>query len=284
MRISRLFLSIFLSFCAASAAWWILSVYDPEIPVQNQPDVSLRFSGRSSMQQLHMLTHQYQNRVVGSAQGFAAADYVAGQFRSFGLEVETRDYREVGLRPDNTGWGWYKGRNVIGILSGQEAGAIIITAHRDCVPEAPEGAYDNGSGTAAMLELARVMSETGPHRYTYAFVALDGEEYGLTGSRVLMNNRPAKLKDMRLMINLDMVGLKGIQGLRITHTQYLSPETRALAAGDFDIPYYDLIQFPAGRGTDALLYAWRGLPTLDFYDVAAPGTRGRYHSAEDTYD
>ncbi len=284
MQIRRLFLSVFLTLCAASLAWWILSVYDPEVPVQNLPDVSMRFSGKQAMQQLHVLTHQFKNRVVGSPQGFAAADYVADQFRLFGLEVETQDYHEVGLRADNTGWGWYKGQNVIGILLGQEAGTVVLTAHRDCVPEAPEGAYDNGSGTAAVLELARVMAESGPHRYTYVFAALDGEEYGLTGSRVLMNNRPAELKDVRLMINLDMVGLKGIQAIGITHTQYLSPETRALVASDFDIPYYDLFQFPAGRGTDALLYAWRGLPTLDFYDMTAPGIRGKYHSTEDTYD
>lgn len=284
MHIGRLFLSVFLTACATAFAWWVLSFYTPIIPVQNPPSVATHFSGKQAMRYLYQLTHQFKDRVVGSAQGFAAADYVAEQFSAFGLELETQDFYEVGLRADNTGWGRYKGQNVIGTLPGQEAGTVVLTAHRDCVPEAPEGAYDNGSGTSVVLELARVMTEGGPHRYTYIFVALDGEEYGLTGSRALMNNRSVKLRDIRLMINLDMVGFKEIQGLKITHTQYLPPETRALVSSYFDIPNYELLQPPTGRGTDAILYAWRGLPTLDIYDDTPPGTKLRYHSPEDTYD
>ena len=127
---------------------------------------------------------------------------------------------------DLSTFGWFRGRNVIGISPGTEKGTILFTGHRDAVPKAPEGAYDDGSGTAAVMELARVLSP-GLHRYTYVFAALDGEEVGLAGARVLMNRRIPELKDIRLSINLDPSG-------RRSHSMYLpcsSPGARAGAGG-----------------------------------------------------
>jgi len=284
MHILRLLSSVLIALCLAALAWWILSVYTPVASI-DIPDVTTRFSGENAMQYLHVLTHQYRGRIVGSEQGFASAEYVAGIFRSFGLQIETQDFREAGTSsPDGSVRGWYEGRNVLGILPGQGTGIVVLTAHRDCVPEAPEGAYDNGSGTAVVMELARVMSGGGPHRYTHVFAALDGEEAGLAGARALMYDRPDMLSDIRLMINLDMVGLNGTQGLGVTHTQYLPPKTRSLVASHFGNPYYRLFQAPAGRGSDAQLFVWRGLPTLDFFDQLQSGTRYGHHSAEDTYE
>ena len=284
MHIRRTILPASLTFCATFLTGWLLSVYVPFPPVKNLPTVNAQFDGERAMQYLDSLTHQFKGRIAGSAQDFAAADYVAGKFRSYGLRVETQDFREAGVMGGFTKWGWYKGQNVIGVLPGQERGTVVLTAHRDCVPEAPEGAYDNGSGTAAMMELARVLAAGGPYRYTYVFVALDGEEIGLAGSRVLMNNRPAVLEDIRLMVNLDMVGFKEKHQLGVTHTQYLSPEARALVASRFSLPEYMLLQLPMGRGTDALLYVWRGLPTLDIREIMPKSTKSANHTAGDTFD
>jgi hypothetical protein len=283
MRIRRLFLPVGLTIGAAVLALRVLSVYVPVSPMANVPGVAARFNGEQAMHYLDSLTHQFKGRVVGSAQGFAAADYVAAQFRSYGLKVEVQNFREAGAAGAFES-GWYVGRNIIGVLPGWGKGSVALTAHRDCVSKAPEGAYDNGSGTAAVLELARVLAAGGPHRYTYVFGSLDGEEIGFAGARVLMNHCQEALKDIRLMINLDMVGLRDADQWRLTHTQYLSAEARALAASHFKLRPYDLFQIPMGRGTDAQLYVWRGMPAIDVSDsTSVPGKSGQNHNASDTY-
>ncbi len=284
MRIRRLLLEVFLTLFLVAVACWLLNGYQPLPPVRNVPSVTTHFDGAQAMQFLDALTHRFKGRVTGSAQGFAAAKYVEAQFRSFGLQVEMQNFREAGMAGSASKAGWVNGQNVIGILPGRERVAIVFTAHRDCVPQAPEGAYDNGSGTAAVLELARVLAATGPHRYTYVFVPVDGEEIGFGGARVLMNHRPAAMKDIRLMVNLDMVGYKTNPPLYVTHTQYLSPDARALVATHFILPRYSPFRLPTGRGTDALLFVWRGLPAVDFGEMVAPGTRPTNHHAGDTYD
>jgi hypothetical protein len=284
MPTRRLLLAAFLTVCLSVLACWILSVREPVAPARNVPRVPALFDGSQAMHQLDLLTHRFKGRVAGSAQGFAAANYIAGQFRAYGLKVEVQDFREVGYMFDRAQWGWYPGQNVIGILQGQAKGAVVLTAHRDCVAKAPEGAYDNGSGTAVLLELARVLAAGEPHRYTYVFIATDGEELGMSGSRALMNKRPSALQDIRLMINMDMLGIKGNPQLGVSHTQFLPPETRALVATSLHIPKYNLLQFPMGRGTDAQIYVLRGLPTLDIREFLQAFTKAETHNARDTYD
>jgi hypothetical protein len=282
MRIRRLLIAVCLTACSVVLARWFLSVYLPVSPIRNAPGIAARFDGEQAMRRLDSLTHKFKGRIIGSVQGFASADYVAEQFRLYGLKVEIQDFREAGGFSRNES-GWYSGRNVIGILPGWGKGIVILTAHRDCAPQALEGAYDNGSGTAVILELARVLSVGGPHRYTYAFAALDGEEIGLAGARFLMNHRPKALKDIRLMINLDMVGIREADLRAVFYSQYLSAEVRALAETHFSVPQYGLFQIPMSRGSDALLYAWRGLSVIDIYENSSKKS-GQSHNAADTYD
>lgn len=106
-------------------------------------------------------------------------------------------------------------RNIIGYIQGTsaEAGIIVVGAHydsrtndlRDGSSFAP-GADDNGSGVAAVLEIARVLS-TSPMRATIVFVLFSAEEVGRQGSKafvrdyVLVHNLP-----IIGMINLDTIG------------------------------------------------------------------------------
>lgn len=109
--------------------------------------------------------------------------------------------------------------NVIAILPGSDpqlAGeVIVVTAHLDhigiCRPlaEAGEdricnGAVDNASGTAIMLETARAMSQGPAPRRTVAFVALTAEEKGLLGAEHLAANPTPALEGMVANVNLDM--------------------------------------------------------------------------------
>lgn len=106
-------------------------------------------------------------------------------------------------------------KNIIGVLHGTESGAgtIIIGAHydsrtydlTDAIGPAP-GANDNGSGVAAVLELARILSKY-PQRATIMFVLFAAEEVGRQGSTAFARDYiAARNIDVIAMLNVDTIG------------------------------------------------------------------------------
>ncbi|HZT60834.1 MAG TPA: M20/M25/M40 family metallo-hydrolase [Pyrinomonadaceae bacterium] len=113
--------------------------------------------------------------------------------------------------------------NVVGVLEGSDPKlkdeVIVIGAHYDHLGRGGEGslapregeihhgADDNASGTAGLLELARLFSqERGRVRRTIVFVAFGGEEEGLIGSSYYVEHPARPLDATVAMINMDMVG------------------------------------------------------------------------------
>jgi hypothetical protein len=110
-------------------------------------------------------------------------------------------------------------KNVVGCLPGKgpRAGEFIgIGAHYDHLGrgergsisrdnEIHNGADDNGSGTVALMELARKLAKM-PRERSIVFIAFTGEERGLLGSAYFVKNPPVKLDQIAAMVNLDMVG------------------------------------------------------------------------------
>lgn len=113
--------------------------------------------------------------------------------------------------------------NVIGILEGSDPNlkheAIVIGAHYDHLGrggagslaqregEVHHGADDNASGTAGMIELARIFSNQRPKpRRTIVFAAFSGEEEGLLGSNYYVNHPSVPVANTVAMINMDMIG------------------------------------------------------------------------------
>jgi Zn-dependent M28 family amino/carboxypeptidase len=113
--------------------------------------------------------------------------------------------------------------NVIGILEGSDAKlkheVIVIGAHYDHLGrggagslaaregQVHHGADDNASGTAGLLELARIFSTGRPKpRRTLLFIAFGGEEEGLLGSSFYVNHPVIPLAQTVAMINMDMIG------------------------------------------------------------------------------
>ncbi len=91
---------------------------------------------------------------------------------------------------------------------------VLVTAHLDSVnlaggPSAPApGADDNGSGSAGLLELARVLAGT-PWRHDLRLILFGGEEQGLHGSRQYVAGLPdPERRRIRAVLNLDMVGTR----------------------------------------------------------------------------
>jgi Zn-dependent M28 family amino/carboxypeptidase len=115
----------------------------------------------------------------------------------------TRDFRET--------------ENVIGLLPGSDPllrdEYIIITAHYDhlgirtATGEIFNGADDNASGTAGILELARIFSDQRSDiRRSLLFIAFTAEEKGLLGSRYYTDNPVVPLEQTIVNLNLDMIG------------------------------------------------------------------------------
>ena len=112
------------------------------------------------------------------------------------------------------------GNNVIGYLDNGAPSTIVIGAHYDHLGYGEDGnsmdrtgqkaihngADDNASGTAAMIELARLLKQSKNKKSNYLFIAFSAEELGLNGSKYFVENAPIDLKTVNYMINLDMVG------------------------------------------------------------------------------
>ena len=112
------------------------------------------------------------------------------------------------------------GHNVIGYIDNKAATTVILGAHYDHLGYGEDGnsmirtgeksihngADDNASGTAALIELARKLKTSKATNNNYLFIAFSGEELGLFGSKYFTENPTLDLKSVNYMINMDMVG------------------------------------------------------------------------------
>ncbi len=111
------------------------------------------------------------------------------------------------------------GHNVIGYLDNGAANTIIIGAHYDHLGYGEDsnslwsgttaihnGADDNASGTAAVIELAKMLKKKNLKNNNYLFICFSGEELGLFGSKYFTENPTIAINKINYMINLDMIG------------------------------------------------------------------------------
>jgi acetylornithine deacetylase/succinyl-diaminopimelate desuccinylase-like protein len=193
----------------------------------------------------------------------AALNWTEGQFKSFGLET---------VRPCDT----FTGKRIptptrvcdmVAIHRGTERpnDVVIIQGHIDSrvtdvmnfTSDAP-GANDDGSGTSAVIEAARVLSK---HKFpgTIVFAALSGEEQGLYGGKVLADYAKAQGWNVVTVLNNDIIGNScGSDGVcDDTHVRVLSEGPRSqgqdeLAAathslgGENDAPSRNISRFLDG--------------------------------------
>lgn len=115
------------------------------------------------------------------------------------------------------------GRNIVAYKNGTNSNtqAYILCAHYDCVGNATmrfQGADDNASGVAALLEAARVLQSIN-FPYTIILAFWDEEENGLLGSKAFAPDGPLGFWDVKAAINLDMIGYDGNHdSLAMIHT------------------------------------------------------------------
>jgi hypothetical protein len=138
----------------------------------------------------------FQGRLTGTDSNYAAAMWIAGKFTEFGYDsVVVDSFMGSNLECQNIMA--YK------IGSRLPEHDIIIGAHYDA-PEGSPGADDNGSGTAAVLEMARVLCDI-VNDVSLIFILFDGEEQGLYGSVHYSGEAYDRGDSIIYMMNLDMI-------------------------------------------------------------------------------
>jgi Zn-dependent M28 family amino/carboxypeptidase len=182
-------------------------------------------------------------------------------------------------------------KNVVAVLEGEGPladEAIVIGAHYDHLGTRPDqhgkrsvfnGANDNASGVATMLEVARLLAtrqDKLPRRVV--LVAFSGEERGMLGSFYYVNHPPVPLNKTIAMINLDMVGrLKG--NLLITAGTGTCPPLAQMLGEISKRHELILLEIP-GRltGSDHLAFYSRRIPAVH---CMTTGGRSDFHQPSD---
>lgn len=158
------------------------------------------------------------------------------------------------------------------VAGGAALPTIVLGAHLDSVPIGP-GANDNASGTALLLELARVLASQPPDA-NLIFIAFGAEELGLLGSAHYVATLPAPARArLRAMLNFDMVGVG--DELRVGGDDALMRLAEEVAGGRG----LHLGRLPGDvtRSSDQASFIAAGIPSLFFHVLDDP----HYHTARD---
>ena len=133
-------------------------------------------------------------RYTGTDACYQAEEWIFEQFESMDLNVSYLEWETGGFRD----------RDVVATLPGDDDHVIIVGAHADTVETSP-GADDNGSGVAAVLAVAEVLSRY-EFMHTIQFIVYTGEEVGTYGSYNHAREAYANGEKIMAVFNLDMVG------------------------------------------------------------------------------
>ena len=142
-------------------------------------------------------------RYTGTDNCKKAADYIFNEFNKIGLDVKIEPWRYVR----------YKCQNVVATLNGSDVDSdavIVLCAHYDTITyrkysDYSVGANDDGSGIAAMLSIAKILSQYSL-KHTIRFVADSGEEVGTYGTYDYVKNAYKNNENIITSIIIDTIG------------------------------------------------------------------------------
>jgi len=289
----------------------------PQVAPRVAPDaVLVNLLNRVASDRLFMHVDALQNfrtRHVNSTQSMtdqgigAAYNYIMSQFEEIRAQYPNTFY--VFPDPFTLNWAGIETtqRNIVGFIQGTQigAGTIVIGAHYDSISLNPEdglayapGANDNGSGVAALIELARILSAQ-QHKATIMFVAFSAEEVGRQGSAAFIRDYiQAQNIQVNAMISLDIIGSQtGPTGavddshIRLFSAGPNESASRQLARGinllGFNLmPNMSVIVEDGidrnGRYSDHMSFQDAGYPAVRF--IEANEDVNRQHTERDTLD
>jgi hypothetical protein len=188
-------------------------------------------------------------------------------------------------------------RNVVALVRGTDARLrdeyVIVGAHYDHLGRSSlgaldpasgdtairNGADDDASGTAAVLELARLVARR-PARRTIVFAAFGAEELGRRGSRHFVDQPPVPLRRVRAMLDFDMVGRLRDDRLIVDGVATASEFSALLDSANAGLALRLVLQRESGGASDDASFSARGVPALRFFT----GLHADYHRATDDAD
>ena len=186
------------------------------------------------------------------------------------------------------------GHNVIAFKNNNAATTIIIGAHYDHLgygedhnslftgtePQIHNGADDNASGTAAVIELSKMLSASAFANNNYLFIHFSGEELGLYGSKYFTEHSSIPLAQANYMVNLDMVGRLNDSTHGLTIAGFgTSPTWGEVITTAND--YFSIKVDSSGTGpSDHTSFYRKNIPVLFFFT----GLHSDYHKPSDDAD
>ena len=269
---------------------------------QNPSNLSVDISAEDIAEYVTFLaSEELQGREAGTAHEAKAANYIADLFRNSGLEPKGDDqtyFQEFTINtailhnPHSTETSGEKriSKNVVGLVQGKGASdeVIIIGAHYDHLgygefgslyrgeaPRIHNGADDNASGIAGLIELAQYFGRNRPNT-DILFIAFSGEEMGLLGSAHYVEEPTVNLDDALAMINMDMIGRMEDDKLIIFGTGTTTNWKDILLVANTDSLNLNLVEEGTGASDHTSFY-YKNIPVLHYFT----DTHSDYHRPSD---
>jgi len=238
-----------------------------------------------------LCSDEFEGRMSGKRGNKLAFSWAEEKFKKYGLKTSRQRFSIARRNPGpNNERGDDFTENLIGVLEGSSDRYILIFAHLDHLGFGPmasmtphrieiyNGADDNGTGSTAVMEIAKAFTSMDiKPSHNIMFILFSGEELGLLGSIFFVRNPTVPLNKISLVINFDMIGtlegdnVKIFGGSRITGLDVL---VRSFVQ---KYPFRTSMTNSAGGGSDHAPFVNAGVPTIFFHT----GSHRFYHTPDD---
>lgn len=248
----------------------------------------------------YLASDALKGRGTSSPEELVAAEYIAKHFKELGLKPFGSSYLrpytyKKNRNPHDTSTVNLKeqtANNVVGFLDNGARHTIVVGAHYDHLglghdhnsldanPEGKihNGADDNASGTAGVIELARHFSANKQKEpFNFLFICFSGEELGLIGSKKWCETPDIPLDQINYMVNMDMIGrlndsTKKLVVYGVGTSPVFVPLIDSIASG------FNIKEDSSGIGpSDQTSFYLKDIPVLHFFT----GQHSDYHKPSD---
>jgi hypothetical protein len=244
-------------------------------PIADQIKKMVAKASISRVYEYEKTLFDFDSKYVSQPGNNKAIDYLTKTYASFGYTPDVQWFSPAQAQGGRTA-------NIVNVLKGTDNPELIyvVSSHYDSVVIGP-GADDDTSGTAALLETARLMAGT-PLPATVVFASFTGEEAGLLGSREFVRVAAEKKWNVVGALNNDMIGWAAESSRMDNTIRYSNPGIRDVQHGAAFL-FTNLILYDAKyyKGTDANAFydGWGDIVGgLGSYPVLA---NPNYHQATD---